>query len=213
MRVDDPLREPGRARRVVELGGIVRRRVRADEVGRRRGRASSSSITSVSGAHGRSKRGAFSASVTRRRASRVGEPMLDPVVAVEHRHREQDRAELPDAEEDRRRLGRRRQDDGDAVATGHAPRGERVGRLVREILELAPVELARPSRRSSPTPSRACRADACRRRRRRCCSARARPSGGRHTSPRSSGCSSARGSSHAGAPCEAPLRPSFSLGR
>ena len=72
----------------------------------------------------------------------VGEAVPDPVVAVEHRHREQDRAELPDAEEDRRGLGRRRQDDRDAVAARDAPRREHVGRLVREILQLAPVELA-----------------------------------------------------------------------
>ena len=67
--------------------------------------------------------------------------MLDPVIAVEHRHREQDRAELPDTEEDGRRLGSRRQDDRDTVSPRDAARRERVGRLIGEILKLAPVEL------------------------------------------------------------------------
>ena len=69
--------------------------------------------------------------------------MPDAVVAVEHGHREQDRAELPDAEEDRRRLGGGGQDDRDPVAPRHPSRRERVRRLVREVLELSPVELPR----------------------------------------------------------------------
>ena len=69
--------------------------------------------------------------------------MLDRVLAVEDRHREQDRAELPDAEEDRGSLGRRRQHHGDAVTALDAVIGERVRRLVREILELAPGQLPR----------------------------------------------------------------------
>src|SRR5207253_1991632 len=46
-----------------------------------------------------------------------------------------------DAEEDRGRLRRGRQDHGDAVAALDAVRCERVGRLIREVLQLAPVEL------------------------------------------------------------------------
>src|SRR3954464_7482074 len=69
--------------------------------------------------------------------------MLYALVAVEHGHGEQDCAELPDAEEDRGRLRRRRQHHRNAVAPGHAARGERLRGLVREVLQLAPVELAR----------------------------------------------------------------------
>ena len=141
VRVHDPLCEPGRARRVVELGWIVRRRVLTDEVGRRRRQR-------LLVDHERVRR---PRPVEARRilgighedaCLRVREPVLDPVVAVEHRHREQDRAELPDTEEDRRRLRRRRQHDRHPVATGHTPRGERVRRLVRQILQLTPIELA-----------------------------------------------------------------------
>ena len=48
--------------------------------------------------------------------------MADALVAVEHRHRQQHRAELPGAEEDRGGLRRRRQDDGHPVAALHARR-------------------------------------------------------------------------------------------
>ena len=65
--------------------------------------------------------------------------MVDRLLAVEDRHREQDRAELPDAEEDRGGLRRRRQHDGDPVTAPDAVTGERMRRLVREVLELAPV--------------------------------------------------------------------------
>jgi hypothetical protein len=68
--------------------------------------------------------------------------MANRIVAVEHRHRKQDRAELPDAEEDRRGLGRRRQHDGHAVAALDPKLTEQVGRLVREVLELSPGQLA-----------------------------------------------------------------------
>ena len=74
---------------------------------------------------------------------RVRQAMVDRLLAVEDRHREQDRAELPDAEEDRSGLGRRRQHDGDAVTAPDAAIGERMRRLVREILELAPGQLPR----------------------------------------------------------------------
>ena len=142
VRVDDALREPGRPRRVVELRGSS---AEVSTQTKSAGAASSvsGSRTSVSGAHGRSNRGAFCLVGDEQPRAGVGEPVLDPVVAVQHRHREQDRAELPDAEEDRGRLGRGRQDDGDAVAPLDAARGERVRRPVREVLQLAPDELSR----------------------------------------------------------------------
>jgi hypothetical protein len=66
----------------------------------------------------------------------------DALVAVEHRHREQDRAELPSAEEDCRGLRSGREDDRDAVALADAALAQQVGRLVGEVLQLAPVKLA-----------------------------------------------------------------------
>ena len=142
VRVDDALGEAGRARRVVELGRIVGGRVGADEVGRGGGQRVGLEHEHVRRPRAVEARRVLGIGDEEPRLG-VGEPVLDAVVAVEHRHREQDRAELPDAEEDRGRLGRRRQDDGDAVARRHAARGERVGGLVREVLQLAPVELAR----------------------------------------------------------------------
>ena len=67
--------------------------------------------------------------------------MANRVVAVEHRHREQHRAQLPDAEEDRRGLRRRRQHDRNAIAALDAELAEQVRRLVRKVLELAPRQL------------------------------------------------------------------------
>ena len=112
--------------------------------------------------------------------------MLDPVVAVEHRHREQDRAELPDAEEDRRRLGRRGEHHRDTVAARRhrAPRACARHWLARSCS--SPQTSSRSGRRSSPRSSPACRAGACRRRRRRCCSAPEPPSVGGAPAPRSS---------------------------
>ena len=141
VRVDDPLREPGRAGRVVELGRVVGRGVDADvlcrgaeqrlivehERVRRPGPVEAGGVRGV----GDEEPGA-----------RVREPVLDPVVAVEDGHRQQDRAELPGAEEDRGRLGRRRQHDGDPVTALDAAGGERVGRPVRQILQLSPRQLA-----------------------------------------------------------------------
>jgi hypothetical protein len=68
--------------------------------------------------------------------------VADPLVPVQHGHRQQERAELPRAEEDRRRLRRRRQDYRYAVAARDAVRDEQVRGLVRQVLELAPAELA-----------------------------------------------------------------------
>ena len=67
--------------------------------------------------------------------------MADAVVAVEHRHRQQDRAELPGAEEDRRGLRRRRQHDRDPLPRIDPMLAEDVRRLVGEILQLAPGQL------------------------------------------------------------------------
>src|SRR3954451_16485932 len=69
--------------------------------------------------------------------------MADAIVAVEDRHRQEDRPELPGGEEDRRGLRGRRQHDCDAVAACDAVIGEPVRGLVGEILEIAPAELAR----------------------------------------------------------------------
>ena len=68
--------------------------------------------------------------------------MPDPVIAVEDRHREQHRAELPGPEEDRGCLGSGRQDDGDPVAALDPRVSQHVRRLVRQRLKLAPLELA-----------------------------------------------------------------------
>jgi hypothetical protein len=138
--MDDALREPGRPRRVVELGGILGRSVARDGVGRcareRVGLHDEHRHTRV----GEARR------VVRVRdhelRARVREAMPNRVVAVQDRHREQDSAQLPDAEEDRRGLGRRRQHDRDAVAALDAEVAEDVRRLVRQVLELAPRELA-----------------------------------------------------------------------
>ena len=73
---------------------------------------------------------------------RVGDAVADAVVAVEDRHREQDRARLVGAEERGGRLGRRRQQHRDAVALLDAVRAQHVGEAVGELLQLAPLDLA-----------------------------------------------------------------------
>ena len=72
----------------------------------------------------------------------IVQTVCDARVAVEHGHREQERAELPRPEEDRGRLGRRRQHDRHAVPALDAVRFEQASGLVREILNLAPGQLA-----------------------------------------------------------------------
>ena len=114
----------------------------------------------------------------------VAQAVLDALVAVEHRHREQDRAALVGAEEDRRGLGQRGQQRRDAVAALHAERLQHVGEAVRERLELAeadPPLVALPVLQTIGGGRRR----ACRTRRARCCSAPAPPSCGPRTSPRS----------------------------
>ena len=72
----------------------------------------------------------------------VVDPVADPVVAVQHRHREQDRPRLPRAEERGRRLRRRREQHRDAVAALDPVRAQDVGEAVRPLLQLAPGHLA-----------------------------------------------------------------------
>ena len=140
--VDDALGESGGAGGVVQLCRIVGGGVDADRLGR--------SLRECAGSehqHGRRPR-----TVEARRVVGVGhdelglgvgEPVPDAVVPVEHRQREQDCPKLPDAEEDCGRLRCRRQDDCNAVAAFDAVGGQRVRGLVRQILELAPVQRPR----------------------------------------------------------------------
>ena len=72
----------------------------------------------------------------------VRHAVADPLVAVQHRHREQDRAALPGREERRRRLGRRRQQHRDAVALLDAALAQHARVAVRGRLDLAPAHLA-----------------------------------------------------------------------
>ena len=140
VRVDDPFRQPCRPGRVVELGRIVGRRVGAD----RRGRCGRQGVRAEHEHLGCPRavepRCVVDVGDEKPRPG-IGEAMLDPVVAVQHRHREEDRSQLPHAEEDRGCLRRRREHDGDAIARGDAVGGERMRRLVREVLKLSPREL------------------------------------------------------------------------
>ena len=72
----------------------------------------------------------------------VGEAVADSLIAVEHRHREQDGPHLPRPEERRRRLGRRREQHGHAIAALDAMRHQHVGEAVGGVLELAPGQPA-----------------------------------------------------------------------
>ena len=110
----------------------------------------------------------------------------DAVVAVEHRHREQDRAELPDAEEDRGRLGGRRAARRRRGRPRHARGQPAYGRPGSRDPAALPSRARASSRRSSPRSSPACLEGACRTRPRRCCTATEHPSDGRRTSRRTS---------------------------
>ncbi len=136
-----PFALPGGAGGVIELRRVVGGGVLADVVG---GVAVEQAL--VEDEQLVDQRGVEAAGVRRvgdqHLRGRVGEPVADPVVAVEHRHREQDPAELPGAEEDRRGLGRGGEDHRDPVALADPVLAQHVGRLVGEVLELAPVELA-----------------------------------------------------------------------
>src|SRR6476661_8213615 len=68
--------------------------------------------------------------------------MPDALVTVEHRHREEDRTDLPGPKEDRCGLGRRRGDDCDAVAALYPVRAQDVRGPCGERLHLPPGRLA-----------------------------------------------------------------------
>src|SRR5205085_12383350 len=125
-------------RRVVELGRVVRRRGGAHVL--RRSRRKLIPVEEQQVATRETVRVRLVRDDELR--LRVVETVLDRVVAVQHGKREQDRTELPDAEKDGCRLGGRRQNDGDAIASLHAVSCEHVRSLVGKILQLAPVELA-----------------------------------------------------------------------
>ena len=192
MRVQDPLRQPGRARRVVQLGRDRRRQCRRTRTPSIRCASSSSSRISRCSTSERSIRSAFAASVTSTLRLGVGQPVADPLVAVQDRHRQQDRADLPGSEERRGRLGGRRQQHRDAVAALDAVRGKHVREPVRVVLELTPAHAPDRCRESPRGSSRAGRAGDDRRRRRRCCSAREPPSDAPPRPPRRSEVRSSR---------------------
>ena len=77
-----------------------------------------------------------------RLGARVAQAVLDALVAVEDGHREQDRAALVGAEEDRRRLGQRGEQRRDAVAALHPDRLQHVGEAIGQVLELAEADPA-----------------------------------------------------------------------
>ena len=139
MRMDNAFRESGRARGVIELRRIICRGVAEDRICRR-----AYERFLVHEQHP-GCRSAEAAGIHRIRDDelRAGivESVPDRIVAIQHRHRKQDRAQLPDTEEDRSGLGARRQDDRHAVSTLDPVRCERVCSLVREILKLAPEQL------------------------------------------------------------------------
>ena len=140
MRVNDSLREARRAGGVVELRRIVCRRIGADEIGRRGGQG-------VRFEHEDFRR-------PRRRTGRVlgvgdeqSRPRSPRADAGSRRHRTAptSRAGSRRASRCRRRLRRsrhRRAAPRRLDPPRDAPRRQGVCRLVREILELAPVELA-----------------------------------------------------------------------
>ena len=96
----------------------------------------SSPITSTRSTRPSGMRSRFAVSVTTSLRARVAQPVLDALVPVEHGHRQQDRAALVGAEEDRGGLRQRRQQRGHAVAALDADRLEHVREPVRELLEL-----------------------------------------------------------------------------
>ena len=183
VRVQDALGEPGGAGGVVELGRVVGGGVDGLEVRRGAGEQVVVEHDHVLDEVAVDPVGVLGVGDEHLRL-RVRDPVADALVAVQHRHREQDRPRLPGAEEHGGRLGRRRQQHRDAVPALDAV----VAQHVRALAPRGPA--ARPSspsarcRASPPRPSRACRAGACRTRRRRCCSARGRSSGARRRPPR-----------------------------
>ena len=131
--VHDPLREPRRAGCVVELRRVIGGGIGAHEIPR-----GSRQCVGVEHQDVRRPRAVKALRIVgvgdEQLRSRVREAMLDSIVAVQHGHGEQDRAELPDSEENGSGLGGGRQDDGNSVALRNAVRGECVRGLVRKIL-------------------------------------------------------------------------------
>ena len=70
----------------------------------------------------------------------VAQPVLDALVAVKHRHRQEDRSALVGADEHRRGLGQRGQQRGHAVLAFNTRRLEHVGEAVGQILQLAEAD-------------------------------------------------------------------------
>ena len=140
MRVEDALGQPGRAGRVVELGGVLGERVLGLE------RVVALRREVLDQQHVLDERRVDALGVRpvgdQQLGAGVRDPVADPLVAVEHRHREQDRAALERGEERRRRLGRRREQHRDAVALLDAVRAQHVREAVRRGLQLAPPDLA-----------------------------------------------------------------------
>ncbi len=141
MGVEDALGEPGGPRRVVELRRVVGGGVHGVEV-----------IVGV-GQEALVEHQHLIDQIARHPVRLVGraddqlrpgvlDSMADPLVAIEHRHREQDRAQLPGAEEDRRRLRRRRGDHRNPVAALHAVSSQHVCGPGGERLQLAPAHPA-----------------------------------------------------------------------
>ena len=137
----DALRQPRRAGGVVELRGIVGSRIERLEA-----IALPRQGSCVEHEHPR-----LAAALEARRVVGVRDEQLglgvaqavrDALVSVQHGHRQQDRAELPRAEEHGRRLRCGRQHDSDAVAPLDAHGTKQVGRPVGELLQLAPGALA-----------------------------------------------------------------------
>ena len=142
MGVDDAFRESRRSRRVIELCGIVCLGGAADLL----------CWSLDQGLSGEDQQRRCRAVLEPRRVLFIGDkqprlgilkPVSNPVVAVENRHREKDRAELPDGKEDRSSLRCWRQHDSDAITSLYAPVRQDMRRLIRKVLQLAPGELAR----------------------------------------------------------------------
>ena len=151
VRVQDALGEPGRAGRVVELGRVVGRGVGHLVV--RRGALERRvevdvAVLARAAHHEHLLDEALGDAVAVRAVGddgarpRVAQPVLDALVAVEDRHRQQDRPALVGAEEDGRRLRQRRQQRRDAVAALDAVGLEHVREPVREVLQLAEADPA-----------------------------------------------------------------------
>ena len=139
VRLHDPLGEAGRPRGVVELRGVVGGRIDADMVSRRAAERAGVEHERLREPPG--VRGVGDEEL----CARVVEAVRDAVVPVQNGHREEDRTELPDAKEESRSLGRRRQHDRNPVAAAYTLCGEYVRRLVGKVLKLAPCKFpARP---------------------------------------------------------------------